>query len=856
MNRAATGLIRTPDQRLRVFVSSTLRELAQERRAVRAAIERLALAPVMFELGARPHPPRSLYRAYLDQSDVFVGIYGESYGWVAPGEKVSGLEDEYNLAPDIPMLIYIKGTQQRDRRLSSLLDRIRNDDRVSYVSFDSATELKRLVTSDLATLLAERFVDGSARNGPLFEPVQSPGATTVIHPPSPLARMIGRDDELAHAAHLLTEEKRRLVTITGPGGVGKTRLAVAVAREIEPSFPGGVAFVDLAALDEPARVIDAIASAVGVRDTGDIPLVNKLERSLRDTQMLLVLDNVEQVVDAAPQLARLMANTDVTLLATSRILLRVDGEQGMPLDVLPREVAIELFVERARSIKPDFELRDSNALQVAAICRALDNLPLAIELAAARIRLLSPGDMAERLHDSLPLLVDGARDRPARQRTLRATIDWSAQLLSQGERALLQRLGVFRSGFALDAVEWMSNDLTSGDALRSLGALVDGSLVQEHDRGSRAWFTMLATVSEYAREQLIDQGQLAFCEERHAEFYLQLTARAGAEIIGPRQDAWVSRLSDEGQEIGTAVEYLLGVRRWDDAVELVWSLDWYWGIAGRLSEVQTWMQQVLDDGADAPARTRAIARFEVLLVDLWRQPDPAAIGSLTQCADFFSVQGDQLSEAKARSVIGLLHVLEQPPDLEAAQEALQRAAEVADSLADPFGRAIVGVTNGRAHLMRGDVPTAIETLNRSISTARSAGDRLLVAGALNARGWAAIFDGDLDGADEHFREELLIASTIGHEPGVGYALEGLFATSAARHEPRRAGQLLGAAEAIRVRKGNSAGATLSFHAPLVEQIERSEEEALFQKGRSEGRAIDTVAAVELALNHTHQSTQG
>jgi predicted ATPase len=855
MNRAATGLIRTPDQRLRVFVSSTLRELAPERRAARSAIERLALAPVMFELGARPHPPRSLYRAYLEQSDVFVGIYWESYGWVAPGESVSGLEDEYNLAPDIPMLIYIKGSEQRDPRLNSLLDRIRNDDRVSYVAFESATELKRLVTSDLATLLAERFVDVSARNKPLFEPSTSPGATTFVHPPSPLARMIGRDDELARAAHLLTEGKCRLVTITGPGGVGKTRLAVAVSREIEPNFPGGVAFVDLAPLDDPTRVVDAIASAVGVRATGEAPMHEKLERALRDAHMLLVLDNVEQVVDAAPQLARLLANTDVSLLATSRILLRVDGEQGMPLDVLPPKAAIELFVERARSIKPDFELSDANATHVATICEALDNLPLAIELAAARIRLLSPSEIADRLHDSLPLLVDGARDRPERQRTLRATIEWSAQLLSPDERALLQRLGVFRSGFALDAVEWMSKDLTGGDALRSLGALVDGSLVQEHDRGSRAWFTMLATVGEFAREQLIAQGKLAFCEKRHAEFYSQLTARAGVEIIGPQQDAWVSRLSDEGQEVGAAVEYFLRNRRWDDAVNLVWSLDWYWGIAGRLSEVQAWMQQVLDDGANASDRAKGIATFEVLLVRLWRRPDPTAIEPLTTCADFFRAQGDELTEAKALSVIGMLHVLEKPPDLQAAEDALKRAAQVADSLPDPFGSAIVGVTNGRAHLMRGDVPMAIETLNRSIRTARSAGDRLLVAGALNARGWAAIFDGDLDAADDHFREELLIASTIGHEPGVGYALEGLFATSAARHDIRRAGHLLGAAEAIRTRKGNSAGATFSFHAPLVEQIEQSEEEASFREARSEGRAIDTVTAVELALNHTHQSAQ-
>ena len=264
--------------------------------------------------------------------------------------------------------------------------------------------------------------------------------------------------------------------------------------------------------------------------------------------MLLVLDNVEQVVDAATRTARLVSNTDVTMLATSRILLRVDGEQSLALGALPSSSAIELFAERARSVKPDFELRDANAADVARICAAVDSLPLAIELAAARIRVLSPAEIADRLHHSLPLLVDGARDRPERQRTLRATIEWSAQLLLPDERTLLQRLGVFRSGFALDAVEWINEGLADGDALQSLSALVDGSLIQEHDRGSRAWFTMLATVGEYAREQLIASGELARFEERHAAFYSQLTATAGAEIIGPRQEAWLSRLTDEGSE--------------------------------------------------------------------------------------------------------------------------------------------------------------------------------------------------------------------------------------------------------------------------------------------------------------------
>ena len=190
------SVIRTPDQRVRVFVSSTLRELAPERRVARAAIERLALAPVMFELGARPHPPRSLYRAYLEQSDIFVGVYWESYGWVAPDEEVSGLEDEYNLAPDIPMLIYVKRSEQRQQHLQSLLDRIRDDDRASYVAFDDAEDLEALLTSDLATLLAERFDEGGRRQTALLSPSPDAASSEFLRPPTPLTRLIGRETDL------------------------------------------------------------------------------------------------------------------------------------------------------------------------------------------------------------------------------------------------------------------------------------------------------------------------------------------------------------------------------------------------------------------------------------------------------------------------------------------------------------------------------------------------------------------------------------------------------------------------------------------------------------------------------------
>jgi hypothetical protein len=315
---AAPFSIRTPDQRLRVFVSSTLKELAAERKSARVSIERLHLAPVMFELGARPHPPRELYRAYLAQSDVFVGLYWERYGWVAPGETVSGLEDEYNLAPDLPKLIYIKeSTGAREPRLNDLLDRIREDDTASFKYFGSARELVSLVEGDLATLLAERFDQSRAAEATRMTPEDAPVASLRSEPralPVPLNELIGREAEADALERLIRGEGgeggegggggdggdgARLVTITGPGGIGKSRLAIDVATRLVDDFPDGVFFVDLSAVHDPALVPNAIADAIGIRDTGDIPLQTKLIGVLRSRRMLLVLDNFEQIVDAA-----------------------------------------------------------------------------------------------------------------------------------------------------------------------------------------------------------------------------------------------------------------------------------------------------------------------------------------------------------------------------------------------------------------------------------------------------------------------------------------------------------------------------------------------------------------------------
>lgn len=844
----AVGGIRTPDQRLRVFVSSTLKELAPERRAVRAAIERLAMAPVMFELGARPHPPRELYRAYLEQSDIFVGLYWEQYGWIAPGEDVSGLEDEWNLAPDIPRLVYLKRSEHRQERLEELLARIRADDDASYVVFSDADELAELVVADLANVLAERFDAAGLRRAPMPEQPPHPASTETVGLPSPLTRLVGRNDELAAVVRMLTVDGDRLVTLTGPGGIGKTRLAIAAAREVEPSFPDGVVFVDLAPVLDPGLVSAALARAIGVVDAGDGTIAEKLERALSDRRLLLVLDNVEQVVDAAPELGGILRATSVSVLATSRILLRVGGEHSVALGPLEPAAATELLVERARAVKPDFELDAGNAASIAAICSALDNAPLALELAAARLRVLTPAALVERLDHALSLLTTGDRDLPERQRTLRATIDWSAQLLRPEERELLLRLGVFRAGFGLDAVEWMAEDLDAVDAVDALAALVDGSLVREQDRGERAWFTMLAAVREYGREQLDEHGALTAMQERHARFYLTLADTMLRRWSWSDQVEQMARLADERDELRGAVDHFLATRQYAAVAQLTWSLYWFWWVSGQLGEVRRWMSRLLAPGLDLDERSRIIALFFTNSIRFGETPDAGVVSALAECVEYFRVEGDRLGESLALVVLAITQMSESPPELDAAEQSLARSLETVEALGDPFGRSMVRIMSARAAMARGAMDQAFELLDEGLAIARGVDDRLGEGIALNHLGWARLLIDDPDGAREAFTEQLLTSTTFGLEEGFAYGLEGMSAVAAATGDLDRAGLLFGAAETVRLRKGLTTGGSFSLHGRILERALAHGGTEAYEEARRAGRSAELADMVELALS--------
>ncbi|RZS68158.1 putative ATPase [Agromyces ramosus] len=854
----ADPAIRTPDQRLRVFVSSTLRELGSERRAVRAAIEQLNLAPVMFELGARPHPPRDLYRAYLAQSDIFVGLYGERYGWVAPGEDISGLEDEYRLArPGMPMLVYVKDGGEREPRLAELLERIRGDDRASYAYYADPEQLAELVRGDLATLLAERFTRASS---PADEPVDSMDGTVEL--PAALTSLIGREREVEAVVELLSDDDVRLVTLTGPGGIGKSRLSIDAANRVHERFPGGIAFVDLSSVTDPALVPAAIASALGIIDIGDGTLDEKLRMAVRDRRMLLLLDNVEQVVDAAPAIRSLLTDAPhLTVLATSRILLRVSGEHGIELGPLAlpdmrhgasvgRALAapsVSLFVERVRAAKPDFELTEDNVEDVERICIALDGVPLALELAAARGRVLTPAELLERLDERLLVLGGGLRDLPERQRTIRSTIEWSTQLLTPSEQELLARLGLFAGGFTLDAAEWIGEGIPEGDILDDLGALVDGSLVRQQDRGDRAVFSMLSTVREYALDQLEPRPDSRALRDRHADYFVRLGELAEFELEGPTQLEWINRLAEEGDNLRATARHLLDTRQWKTAAHFAWTLYVYWWVHGHLGEVQAWMREVVDSGDELDDLTRATALYFTRAIAFWRDPDEWLVPGLGESAALFRREGERSGEALALISLGLALLGSREPDAARADEALEASLSLFREAGDTWGEAMALVTLGRVALFRQDVHAALARFDESLAVAKRQHDDLGEAIALHHRGWVEVLLGGFDVARECFEESLANSDRLHHDEGVAYALEGLTAVAAGSGDVARAGTLLGAAQVVRERTGLYNAPSFSFHQQYVDGILASPAAGTFEAARARGRHLHVEDAVAFAM---------
>ncbi|BDV29686.1 DUF4062 domain-containing protein [Microbacterium terricola] len=852
-------VIRTPDQRLRVFVSSTLRELADERAAVRRAVERMHLAPVMFELGARPHPPRALYRSYLAQSDVFVGIYWNSYGWVAPDEQISGLEDEYDLAPaSMPKLIYIKRSDAREERLAQLIGRIQSDDVAAYLPFDSAEDLEGRIADDLATLLAERF-DDSRRSA---EPDEASGSTLAARVPVPYTTTIGREHDIARVRQLLAAGEHRVLSLIGPGGIGKSRLAIEVAYASADLFPDGVYFVPLEGVLESSLLLPTVAYSLGIRDNGEAALEERISRALAGRRVLLVLDNFEQIVDAAPVLVRLYTVApDAVFLVTSRIVLRIRGEQVYDVAALTtpagdglagreraaRSSAVALFVDRAEAIKPGFALTDDNAADIVDICRRLEGLPLAIELAAAKVRLLGTRGIAERLQRTLPLLTAAVRDLPERHRTMRATIEWSLSLLSAEHRALLEDLGVFARRFTIEAVEALgAGRAWDGDAIDGIAALVDGSLVKQEDIGGRPVLSLLAIVREYAVGRLKEGGDADVMRAAHADHYLALVTRLAPALRGHGQAEAVAELGLELPNLRAAARHLVFTDRLDDAGDFAWSMLIYWWIAGFFAEVRVWMLELLEKEGPISQHTRAVAWFFTLWGELWQHPSQQVIAGLGECVRLFRESGDDDASAMALAARATARVQYPDGDVGLAVDELTEAVGKLHDLGNGWGEAITEVSRGRLAWLRGDTDQALAHFDHATAVAEGGDDLFTQSMAGNQRARLQLMRGETDAAADGFSRTLVLSVRLHHDEGIAYGLEGLSAVAAARAESWRAGALSTAATTIRHRIGFFDVEAFTVHTPHLETLRESDPEAL-AAGERAGEDMTVAEAIAVAL---------
>ena len=769
----------------------------------------------------------------------------------------------------MPKLIYIRASGSREPRLAELIDRIRSDDSAAYLPFRTAEELETRVADDLATLLAERF-DDSKGGGDEAEVTES-AASLVARVPSLYTTTIGREREVAEVRELLLRGADRVISLIGPGGIGKSRLAIEAARATKDVFPDGIYFVPLEGVLEPDLLIPTIGFSLGIRDNGEAALEERISRALEGRRVLIVLDNFEQIVEVAPAIVRLYTVApQVRFLVTSRIVLRIRGERvyevpalAFPradhlatLDRALRSPACALFLDRAGAVRPGFEITDENAAAVVDICRRLEGLPLAIELAAAKVRLLTPASIAQRLERSLPLLTAAVRDLPDRHRTMRATIDWSVSLLPDMQRDMLTDLGVFATRFTLEAVEALGVGRSwDGHGLDGLAALVDGSLVKQIEIEGRSVFTLLAIVREYALGRLKERGEADLIRAAHADYYLAMVARLAPGLRGAGQAESVAQLGLELPNLRAAIRHLVYTDRLDDAGDFAWSLLIYWWIAGLFGGVRVWMLELLGKDAPMSQHTRAVAWFLALWGEMWQRPSKEVIAGLGECVRLFTDTGDEDAAAMALAARATARVQYSAKDVEKAERELRRASVKLRALGNGWAEALTEVSLGRLAWVRGRTEEALAHFDRATTVAVAGRDLFTTSVAGNLRARLNFVSGAIERAEEEFVQTLLLSIRLHYDEGVAYGLEGVCAVAAARGDAYRAGALAVAAAAIRHRIGVFDVEAFTVHTPHLAAL-RAEDPEGVAAGERAGADLSVPEAVALALPDVGREAAG
>jgi predicted ATPase/DNA-binding XRE family transcriptional regulator len=743
-----------------------------------------------------------------------------------------------------------------------------------------------------------------------FETATRPPATrTAAHGarptelPSQLTPLIGRERGVEEVRHRLLHPEVRLLTLTGPGGVGKTRLSLEVARQILDQFENGVCFVALAPISDPTLVPSAIAQALQVKQSAGQSIAEALEQYLRGRQLLLVLDNFERLLNAGPPLARLLAACPrLKVLVTSRVVLRLQGEHSYEVPTLalppaghepfPEQLdwyeAIRLFVERARAARSEFRITTENAPAVIELCRRLDGLPLAIELAAARVSLLPPEAMLARLGNRLALLTGGARDLPDRQRTLRATLDWSYGLLSMAERSLFACLAVFVGGWTLEAAEAVCDAGDEAEVLKQMSALVDQSLVQQQATiQHEPRFTMLETVREYALERLKESGDSERLRRRHASYFLKLAEDAERALQGPLQGAWLDRLEVEHDNLRTALVWSLTTQSDTEmGLQLTGALSDFWYMREHHSESRMWLQSALERGSD-PTLARAkvlvsagrlawfqgeLVRSNTLLEEsltLYQDlEDDAGVAWALLCLGRTEIsrgnrrrgealveeslallrqQGNMWAIARALIVLGAGALFED--DVERATDKFRESLSICQDLENAEGVALSLLYLGRAAHMRGDDARLNNLLEESLVVFKDLGDSRGVAEVLLEMGRVAHAQGNDTRALALCRESLVLSWKLDNKSQIAFCLTTLAGVIRSTGQAARAARLFGAAEILleSLDAVLDPGGSLNYGSDLAAARTQLGEPA-FEEARAEGQAMTFEQAIAYGLS--------
>ena len=695
-------------------------------------------------------------------------------------------------------------------------------------------------------------------------PSSKPALSTLPVAPTPL---IGRERELAELTKLVDDASVRLVTLLGPGGSGKTRLGLEIATEVTSDFADGVFYCPLASLTDSGLVVPAIASALGVRETAEWTLLEILCERLTGQRVLLVLDNFEQLLGAAGQVAELIGRTRfLTVLVTSRARLHISGEHEYPVDPLTlpdvdplppigeltQNAAVRLFIERAQEVSPSYELTSDDAAAVAEICHRVDGLPLAIELAAARSRVLAPPAILSRLDERLRLLTGGPCDMPTRQQTLRGTIDWSYDLLEPAERTLFTRLATFRGGCMLDAIETVcpSDGEDPLDLLDRVDSLVSQSLLRRRrtaDGDIR--FVMLQTIHEYAEEVLVSSPDAAMQRRRHAEYYLHLAETAEEWLTGGGQQlAWLARLTVEHNNLRAVLAWGLSADGDQSiALRLAAALWHFWEMSGSFSEGRRWLEQVLaapDQSFPQKARLQALSGAATLI---WAQGDGDRARQMHETAlDLARELGDERAEAFSLNAIGS-HPFDEG-NYEQAEEIFEQARALALRAGDLRTAAMARHNTAEAALHRKQYSKASERYEESIRMLRDLDDQWLLVGSLHGLAQVALHQGDRERAADTLRDSVQLTAEVGENFWLAESIEGLAAVAEDAGEPVRAVRLLAAADALRRRiVAPVQGGEQPEYELLLAALRTQLDHEAFDSAWAEGRQLTVKQAIDEAL---------